>query len=89
MFDHFVKLVLKGLIQLSEIHWAGRIKLFTHFGLVFPMFLYPMKNENIGKKQVKKNVNSFSLQKHPPEVFYKKTVLKDFATFTGKHLDGD
>ena len=54
-----------------------------------PMFLYPMKNENIGKKQVKKNVNSFSLQKHPPEVFYKKTVLKDFATFTGKHLDGD
>ena len=53
------------------------------------MFLYPIKNENIGKKQVKKNVNSFSLQKQPQEVFYKKTVLKDFATFTGKHLDGD
>ena len=53
------------------------------------MFLYPMKNENIGKKQVKKNVNSFSLQKQPPEVFYKKTVFKDFTTFTGKHLDED
>ena len=53
------------------------------------MFLYPMKNENIGKKQVKKNVNSFPLQKQPPEVFYKKTVFKDFTTFTGKHLDED
>ena len=24
--------------------------------------------------------------KQPPEVFYKKTVLKNFAIFTGKHL---
>ena len=26
------------------------------------------------------------LQKQPPEVFYKKDVLKKFANFTGKHL---
>ena len=26
------------------------------------------------------------LQKQPPEIFYKKGVLKDFAKFTGKHL---
>ena len=25
-------------------------------------------------------------QKHPPEVFYKKDVLKNFTKFTGKHL---
>ena len=25
-------------------------------------------------------------QEQPPEVFYKKGVLKDFAKFTGKHL---
>ena len=25
-------------------------------------------------------------QKQPPEVFYKKVVLRDFAQFTGKHL---
>ena len=26
------------------------------------------------------------LKKHPPEVFYKKGVLKNFARFTEKHL---
>ena len=26
------------------------------------------------------------LQMQPPEVLYKKTVLKNFAIFTGKHL---
>ena len=26
------------------------------------------------------------LQKQPPEVFYKKVSLKNFAKFTGKHL---
>ena len=28
----------------------------------------------------------YVLQKQPPEVFCKKTVLKNFAIFTGKHL---
>ena len=27
-----------------------------------------------------------SLQKQPPEVFYKKGILKNFAKFTEKHL---
>ena len=27
-------------------------------------------------------------QKQPPEVFYKKAVLKNFAIMTGKHLGG-
>ena len=31
-------------------------------------------------------VNSNQLQKEPPEVFYKKTVVKIFAIFRGKHL---
>ena len=26
------------------------------------------------------------VQKQPPEVFFKKNVLKNFANFTGKHL---
>ena len=26
------------------------------------------------------------VQKQPPEVFFKKDVLKNFANFTGKHL---
>ena len=26
------------------------------------------------------------MQKQPPEVFYEKVVLKNFAKFTGKHL---
>ena len=30
--------------------------------------------------------NFIILQKHPPEVFCKKGVLKNFSTFTGKHL---
>ena len=29
---------------------------------------------------------SNKIQKHPPEVFYKKGVLRNFAKFTGKHL---
>ena len=29
---------------------------------------------------------SAKLQKQPPEVFYKKGVLRNFAKFTGKHL---
>ena len=28
----------------------------------------------------------FSLQRQPPEVFYKKGVPKHFAKFTGKHM---
>ena len=28
----------------------------------------------------------FPSQKQPPEVFCKKGVIKNFATFTGKHL---
>ena len=31
-------------------------------------------------------MNSLFFQKHPPEVFYKKAVLKNLAVFTLKHL---
>ena len=31
-------------------------------------------------------LNSVFIQKQPPEVFYKKTVLKNFAIFIGKKL---
>ena len=42
-------------------------------------------------KGLNKFVSYFALhwspvQKQPPEVFYKKGVLKNFAKFTGKHL---
>ena len=30
--------------------------------------------------------NKHAMQKQPPEVFYKKAVLENFAKFTGKHL---
>ena len=30
--------------------------------------------------------HSLKKQKQPPEMFYKKGVLKNFAKFTGKHL---
>ena len=34
-----------------------------------------------------KGESIFTLQKEPAEVFYiKKTVVKNFATFTGKHF---
>ena len=29
---------------------------------------------------------TYHIQKQPPELFYKKAVLKSFAIFTGKHL---
>ena len=32
---------------------------------------------------------SVSLQKQPPEVFYKKGAVNNFPKFTGKHLDQD
>ena len=38
----------------------------------------------LGKNRVK--VGLQKLQKQPPEVFYKNTVLKNFAIFTAKHL---
>ena len=31
-------------------------------------------------------ISVVSLEKQPPEVFYKKDVLKNFANFTEKHL---
>ena len=31
-------------------------------------------------------VRLISLEKQPPEVFYKKAILKNLAIFTGKHL---
>ena len=35
---------------------------------------------------VKYSIQILKLQKQPPEVFYKKTVRKNFAKFTGKQL---
>ena len=41
-----------------------------------------LRNQVFGKHLVPGQ----SIQKQPPEVFYKKGVLKSFAKFTGKHL---
>ena len=40
-----------------------------------------MRSEKMKAKYMKGNV-----QKQPPQVFYKKGVLKNFVKFTGKHL---
>ena len=37
-------------------------------------------------KVARKKFEPSFFQKQPPEVFYKKNVLKNFAIFTGKHL---
>ena len=47
-------------------------------------------NSSSSKNKMGENVNDSIWhclrQKQPPEVFYKKVVLKNFAKFTGKHL---
>ena len=57
--------------------------IFQFFEKLF--YYYECKLRNIYK-----NTCAFILlwwnQKQPPEVFYKKAVLKNFAIFTGKHL---
>ena len=40
----------------------------------------------VRKKLLEKSSNSCIHQKQPPEVFYKKGVLRNFVKFTGKHL---
>ena len=42
---------------------------------VFPKFTF----------NVKEALKSVHLQKQPPEVFYEKAILKNFAIFTGKN----
>ena len=32
------------------------------------------------------SIQDFLFQKQPPEMFYKKAALQNFAIFTGKHL---
>ena len=43
------------------------------------------RSESWQKKRSKEHMG-WSVQKQPPEVFYKKAVLKNSAIFTGKHL---
>ena len=37
-------------------------------------------------KEISIKMNKSKKQKQPPEVFFKKGVLRNFAKFTGKHL---
>ena len=42
------------------------------------------ENHRVAAKQI--SVEARQVRSSPPEVFCKKSVLRDFAKFTGKHL---
>ena len=51
--------------------------------------MFKVNSKDTRKKPVEVVVVSFGVnqtQKQPPEVFYKKVVLKNFAIITGKQL---
>ena len=47
-------------------------------------YYFHMKTKILGDFQI--CTITYYVQKQPPEVFYKKGVLRNFAKFTGKHL---
>ena len=55
--------------------------------VIYSVYLYSNHN-NYDRLNTMKEFILFSekLQKQAPELFYKKTVLKNFAIFTGKYL---
>ena len=63
------------------------IILLIGFGPQSPMKLMYLMNKNLPRFgfEFEKKWEDF-IQKQPPEVFYKKTILKNFAKLTGKHL---
>ena len=50
------------------------VKLFLKVTVSLPLYLQPL------------TISNHYRQEHPPEVFYKKYVFKNFAKFTGKQL---
>ena len=74
--------------------------LFHSFFRTSPIIFFSIPTNNKIKTWMKKRNGSqiakvqpqsvtqllLNFHKQPPEVFYKKTVLKNFAIFTGKHL---
>ena len=74
-------------------NWTGKLQVTVLFTYIFRKKLCPhtfkasleevivMRSEKMKAKYMKGNV-----QKQPPQVFYKKGVLKNFVKFTGKHL---
>ena len=52
---------------------------------LFKSMVLRKRSESWQKKRSKEHMG-WSVQKQPPEVFYKKAVLKNSAIFTGKHL---
>ena len=49
--------------------------------------LFSYEDEDIGRfSNLYQCTITYYVQKQPPEVFYKKGVLRNFAKFTGKHL---
>ena len=67
----------QGGIENRLVAWNG----LTHFKSMFP-FIYPVKSlENLSEMGL-----NWACRKQPPDVFYKKVVLKNIAKSTGKHL---
>ena len=73
-------------VPLSEIFKLLESRLYTdtsfHPFHSAGLFLYPRENGD----PLNQPLISLQIQKQPLELFYKKTVLKHFAIFTGKHL---
>ena len=61
------------------------VELFKNFASYIHTFSLTGNFENSRKKGNKRE-KKLTFRSTPPEVFYKKGVLKNFAKFTGKHL---
>ena len=52
------------------------------FEIELIIFFFYLIIDDVGELQIRRE----AVQMQPPEVFYKKSVLKNHANFTGKHL---
>ena len=76
--------IVTGNEKLCKIYFK---KLFFQNVLAFIVFFIDTNISIISSTQIACDVMCVQyVQKQPPEVFFKKGVLKNFANFTGKHL---
>ena len=71
------------------LHRAGNIELAVNrisANQVFSSNIFSLSRLQFSALFSKISFMLWFVQKQPPEVFYKKAVLKSFAVFTGKHL---
>ena len=70
----------------NYVKFTLKIYFFKMFSLLLIFFIDTIMSV-ISSTQIASDVMCLQdLQKQPPEVFFKKVVLKNFANFTGKRL---